>query len=500
MENAITANLAKFDHMVVLMLENRSFDNLIGYLYADTNNRSPNGDSYDGLTGSESNPMPQSGSQPPRLVPVARETKSTVVPDPDPGEEFQHINVQLFGANYPPPGGGATNQGFVIDYDQVVQESPKPNADIEQIMRCYDPSGIPCMAEIINRYAVCDRWFASVPSQTWPNRSFVHAASSNGHVNNAPNNPLLWRIATIFNRMSSMRRRSWRVYFDEFFVSLTRLQMSQLWPPGYSKNFQPFAQFLHDANSGSLPDYAFLEPNFFSNPITGETANDQHPNHDVSVGDAFIGKVFNAIVTSPQWLANKVLFVITYDEHGGCYDHVSPPTTATPPKKVVGDYGFDFRRFGVRVPTVVVSPFVPRGSVFRKPEGGLEYDHTTILATVERRFGIKALSKRDAAAPDLGGILSLSQPRNDSAPITIVQPQNEILLSYARADLATEPLNDLQQSMVVAMHYAASAQPQKFPPAGELEVSAAMVRELESVRTVGEAFAYIQTAKQKSGF
>jgi phospholipase C len=493
----MTENLAKVENIIVLMLENRSFDNLIGYLYSENGNKSPNGDVYDGLTGAESNPMPQSGQQAGQPVFVMREKKSTTIPDPDPGEEYQHINMQLFSINPPPATAKATNQGFVLDYDQVLQEDPKSHADVTQIMRCYDPSAIPCMAEIIRRYAVCDRWFASVPSQTWPNRSFVHAGSSNGHVNNAPNNPLLWRIPTVFNRMASMTGVSWRVYYDELFISLTRLQMSQLWPQGYSKNFQPFKQFLHDANSGALPSYAFIEPNFFPNPITGELANDQHPNHDVSIGDSFIGKVFNAIVTSPQWLANEVLFMITYDEHGGCYDHVFPPTNATPPDSIAGAYGFDFRRFGVRVPAVVVSPFVPPGSVFRAPQGKTPFDHTSILATVERRFAIKPLSKRDVVSPDVSIAMSLSQPRQDSSPLTIVIPEMEMLLdARGRNEIASTPLNDLQQSMVTAMHFAAFGTPREEPQGAEAELEP--TRQPETVRTVGDAFAYIRSARQKT--
>jgi phospholipase C len=480
--------LQTFDSVVVLMLENRSFDNLIGFLYADDKNRSPNGDRYDGLTGDETNP--DSKGKP---VQVKRELKISNVPNPDPGEEFQHINMQLFSTQDPPPGAVPSNQGFVLDYASVVKASSTPKADISQIMRGYDPSMIPCLAEIIRRYAVCDRWFASVPSQTWPNRSFVHAAQSNGHVNNAPDNPLLWHIPTIFNRMAK-QGTSWSVYYDEAFVSLTWLQMSQLWPLGYWKHFHPFDQFLHDANAGALPAYSFIEPNFFHNPLTGEAATDQHPIHDVVAGDSFIGKVFNAVVTSPQWLANKVLFIITYDEHGGCFDHVKPASNATPPKKGKGDSGFDFKRFGVRVPAIVVSPYVKKGSVFHAPDGKLDYDHTSILATVERRFGINALTARDKAALDLGGILTLVNPRKDSAPLSIPQPKGAMFSPAQKAAVANLPLNDLQQTMVKAMQVAQTAQGKAVPAAALAKAAPPL-----PVKTVGDAYKFIQAARRNLG-
>src|SRR5262245_25452576 len=154
--------LATVESIVVLMLENRSFDNLIGYLYYPRN-QSPNGDPYDGLTGNEWNPD-SNGVH----IPVHQVVNSTTTPDPDPGEEFQHINMQLFSVNPPPPNTPATNKGFVLDYEHVVAGSNNPSADTTQMMQCYLPDVVPCMPEIIRRYAVCDRRFASMQTQTWP--------------------------------------------------------------------------------------------------------------------------------------------------------------------------------------------------------------------------------------------------------------------------------------------------------------------------------------------
>ncbi|SBP89775.1 alkaline phosphatase family protein [Thiomonas delicata] len=120
----------------------------------------------------------------------------------------------------------------------------------------------------------------------------------------------------------------------------------------------------------------------------------------------------------PAW--NETLLIITYDEHGGCYDHVPPPTDAVPPDHSVGEYRFDFTRFGVRVPTVLVSPRIKAGTVFRVPEGTMPLDHTSILKTVERRWKLPPLTQRDAAAPDVGAVLTLAEPRTDD-PLAGVQ-------------------------------------------------------------------------------
>jgi phospholipase C len=142
--------------------------------------------------------------------------------------------------------------------------------------------------------------------------------------------------------------------------------------------------------------------------------------------------VYTALKSGPAW--NQTLLVVTYDEHGGCYDHVAPPLGATPPDNSAGEFGFDFCRFGVRVPAVLVSPLIAAGTVFRVPAGSVPIDHTSILATVERRFGLPALTKRDAAAPDLGDVLTESSPRTDDPLVGISPPS-----SSAKSPAATLP-------------------------------------------------------------
>jgi phospholipase C len=277
------------------------------------------------------------------------------------------------------------------------------------------------LSTLAREFAVCDAWHACVPSQTLPNRDFVHAATSNGQVNNAP--LPICDAPTIFNRCSA-KNVSWRVYHgvehQDLGFSLTRTIMSALHDPALDANFVPMTRFAADAAAGDLPAYAFLEPQF-----SGPGQNDQHPNADIRPGDKLIADIYEALSSGPAW--ENTLLVVTYDEHGGCFDHVPPPGGATAPDARPGDkdnkfgaagqLGFRFNRFGVRVPTVLVSPWIEAGTVAR-PKGDIPFDHTSVIATVTRRFGLEPLTYRDQAAPDLSCVLTLTQPRADKPAVS----------------------------------------------------------------------------------
>jgi phospholipase C len=151
-----------------------------------------------------------------------------------------------------------------------------------------------------------------------------------------------------------------------------------------------------------LPAFTFLEPSWDA------AGNSQHPNYDVALGEQLIHDVYYALRNGPNWAST--LLIITYDEHGGNYDHVAPPAGATPPGDgTVGEFGFDFTRFGVRVPAVLVSPLIAAGTVFRAAEGVI--DHTSVLKTLQERWGVAPLTARDRAAPSLADALTLAEPR-----------------------------------------------------------------------------------------
>jgi phospholipase C len=496
-------NLSSIKSIVVLMMENRSLDTWAGWIYAPEN-VSPNGDAFDGLTPELGNP-PSPGST--EFIPVGR-TTNHMNPTPDPGEPYPHVNVQLFEKNPPPdPLPAKQNLGFVWDYTNVLHMGCYPT-NPATILDGFDPSVVSCTQAIAKQFAICDQWFCSVPTQTWPNRSFVHTGWSNGNLVNFPYDPMLWDVPTIFNVMARRPGSTWRVYYHDLIFPLVMVQFPQMQKFGYAKNFHHIDQFLHDAASGSLPQYAFIEPRFIADPIAGPET-DAHPPHSAFIGDQFIGEIYNAIVTGPQFKANEVLFIITFDEHGGTYDHVAPFTNATP-VGVNMETQFTFNRFGVRVPTIVVSPFVKKGSVFNKPAGVpndappstyTPYDHTSILKTIELAYGYPNMTARDNAAPDLGGILT-EPARTDYGPVPVTGPFQElkdwIAERISRESVSKMPLNDLQVSIVAAaahmrptLDHSDDAQPAIVPPTPE---------EVEKLpRTVAEAIDFFKAKKEELG-
>jgi phospholipase C len=179
-------------------------------------------------------------------------------------------------------------------------------------------------------------------------------------------------------------------------------------------HFGLFTDFQAAAAGGSLSAYAFLEPGFDA------AGNSQHPNYNVALGEQLIHDLYYALRNGPDW--DETLLIITYDEHGGCYDHVAPPLGAVPPDDSAGEYGFDFTGFGVRVPMVLVSPLIAAGTVLRVAANAMPLDHTSILKTVETRWNLPRLTARDAAALDIGAALTLAVARTDDPVAGVVVP------------------------------------------------------------------------------
>jgi phospholipase C len=416
--------LPQIQNIVVVMFENRSLDNLCGWLYSNPGSRPslylPTGSpaAYNGLNPNLWNPSNPSyfKGEPPNKVPIQQGTTGYQIPDPDPEETFDHVTFQIYGSKVPPPNPKYPMQGFVMDYATVEPTPSNP----DQIMETYTPNQLPVLSALAQNYAISDAWFCSVPSQTLPNRAFVHAGTSNGQVNNGilPD-PADFDVPSIFNVLNS-RGVGWKVYSDTILTpSLTRTFFPQLWDPILEDHFQGFGAFQDDCANNSLPEYSFVEPSFLFEP------NDQHPPHDVWAGELFLYQIWKAVSESPGW--NNILLVVMYDEHGGCYDHVLPPTGATTPDPASnpGDQGFKFDRFGVRVPVVVVSPYVQAGTVFRS-NTSTPYDHTSILATLRDWLEIPASdmlpSQRIVQAPNLDQVLTLAAPRALTPQIAPPQP------------------------------------------------------------------------------
>lgn len=457
-------NLDKIKHIVVLMLENRSFDNLLGWLYHDNKQREDQ-PKFEGLNLSLWNPLDNIDTDGNRFiekVPVEMNGQKKykgskeidnpadfTLPAPDPGEGFRDTNYQLYGvydvdAVYPPE---PVNIGFVNNYQNAMLYGTYSFGDAptdpRSIMKCYTPDQTPVLSQLAKSFAVCDQYYCSIPSQTLPNRDFVHAATSTGYVNNKPYANC--NAKTIFNQIQDAidggrKDLSWAVYSGTSAgqpFSLTRVIMTELVDKKFDPNFKALTNFRKDAAAGNLPSYTFIEPQF-----SGPGQNDQHPPSDIRTGEKLIADIYNDLVHSPLW--SKTLFVITYDEHGGCYDHVSPPNGAKNPdeKNAAGQMGFMFNRFGMRVPAVLISPYIEPGTIFRSPSWP-PFDHTSVIKTIQKCFGLSGyLTQRDLHANDLGGVLKLSTARKDKPA---VKPLKWNLKSNPKDE------NDLHRTIVTVL-------------------------------------------------
>ena len=394
--------LSSIKYIVQLMLENRSFDQMLGFLYENSGNKSPSGEPFEGLTGNESNPD-DAGRQV-KVFKIDHTAKHPyLMPGADPGEGFHNTNYQLFSTDIPAHGAAPKNQGFVINFKASIAsdlakhfKDTLPGTDPSEIMGMYSPEMLPVMSALAKGFAVCDHWFSSAPTQTIPNRAFAAAATSQGHLDNQVK---VFTCQSIFGLMSK-KNIDWAIYGYNR-DPLTRLDYTDIQSAPES-HFGHFRDFQARAAAGKLPPYTFLEPSW------GASGNSQHPNYVVAVGEQLLHDVYYALRNGPGW--NDTLLAITYDEHGGNYDHVAPPWGATPPDNSVGEWGFDFNRFGVRVPALLISPRIAPGRVFRTKHGTI--DHTSLLKTVEQRWGLGSLTARDKAAPDLGDVLT-EKPRTD---------------------------------------------------------------------------------------
>jgi len=453
--------LNDIEHIVVVMMENRSFDNLLGWLYDNQTNPpkfnipaqpSP---TFEGLKpNTYSNVLNGNqvfASHPPTAWPPAN--NPNVVPTPDPHEEFQFVTAQLFGTTSPAPGSVADMSGFLLDYSA-------PNAggaNAGQIMQTFGPTDANVLNDLARNFAVCDYWYASVPSQTWPNRAFVHTGSSDGHLNN--DNYELYDIPTIFNVLES-QGKTWGVFHDTTLIP--SLTLTQFFPrltlhDGCFHKYDIFKQMCGVAATAApaqkLPQYSFVEPRF--TPELGLFAidypADYHPPHNICRGEQFLADVYQAVKNSPY--RDKILLVITFDEHGGCYDHMPPPTGAVPPnpKPISNDGSFDFSRFGVRVPTILVSSYLQPGTVFRAPSGQTPFDHTSIQATLRDWLNLDAdpknpflTSPRIKSAPMLDVVLTLDDTNKNTN-----WPDITATCTIGDDDKSLQtPLNGLQHSLI----------------------------------------------------
>ena len=385
-------------HVVVLVLENQSFDRLLGWVTLPDPAQK-----LDGLTGRESNPASPGGEN----VFVSRTTSTEAyVTDPSPGHSLDDATVQLFGQRTVPDPPVPTNGGFVMSYAEQPGSGGRP-IGLEAgktIMQCLDPGLVPVISSLARNFVVCDRWFSSVPGPTWPNRFFLHAGTANGLLDTPETAAQLrstfwgspYRMRSIFESLMD-GGHSWKVYFDDYAQTFALRNLHR-----YADRFVQFEAFARDVASGNLPEYAFIEPRSFSAP--GWPANDQHPPHSVLEGERLIARIYDTL-RGEEAVWRQCLFVLLYDEHGGFYDHVKPPA-AVVPDATSAHASFGFDRLGLRVPAILVSPWVAEGVADHTT-----YDHTSLPATIKKMFGLPSfLTARDAAAATFERNF-LAQPR-----------------------------------------------------------------------------------------
>ena len=422
-------------HIVVLMLENQSFDRLLGFVRLDDPSQR-----LDGLTGEESlPPTPGDRSQ---MVRLGRGTTPALhVTNPNPGHQFEDIAVQVFGQEEVPDPPRPTMDGFLANYALQADDDGKA-IGLERAaagLAGLDPSLAPVISTLARSFVVCDRWFSSVPGPTWPNRFFVHAATSNGYVESPTNLEQLagflgrrFRLRTIFENLAAAGR-TWTVYFGDHAQAFGISSLHRY----ADTNFRRLEQFAADVAANALPSYAFLEPPYMDAP--GTSAADQHPPHHLLDGERLIAQVYDTLRGTPAvW--EQSLLVLLYDEHGGFYDHVPPPAAVPPDEASASSGKFGFDRLGVRVPALLISPWARKGWVDHQV-----YDHTALLATVKTHFGLPDfLTRRDARANVLSdaGFLPGPRPLDDTpAHLTRLVPDH---VSSPRPG----KLSDLQQSLL----------------------------------------------------
>lgn len=447
------APLPGIEHIVVLMLENRSFDNVLGNLY-------PPSDTFDGIPADASNTYTPLLSEPQTVTPTNTPPSGNsiyITPNPDPGELQSDMQTQIYNG-----GSTATMGGFAQNYYDVTLGTATPG-DIMCYFDCNAEGGIgqlPVTTFIAQNYAVSDRWFGSGPVQTFPNRMFTFCGTPGQYpvlfVQTAAINDLDYALfpqgsgyagalgavtnTTVFELLDNAAKTAkydpanWKVYFHDVPLSAISSYVNDAWNQGSecvssfddSDYDTPYGTtFATDVQNGTLPAFAFIEPRYWSNYSNlGNLANSNHPGNDdwhtIGVtgnpidcrnGEALLVEVLGTLLSNVE-LFNSTLLVVIYDEHGGVWDHAAPPAALTPFARDVAN-GDVYSSFGPRVPALFANPalfgnaVIPAGTAYR-PASGSKYpfDHTTIIATLTAQFGLDGpLTARDGAAPVLSGLI-----------------------------------------------------------------------------------------------
>jgi phospholipase C len=477
--------LSGIEHIVVLMFENRSFDNVLGGLYPGKSQSE-----FDGLTGNETNPLDPCASGSPQIQVFQGPTDldTMIMPYPDPGELFNDMNEQIFGccpsiqyaAGECPDTGPALMNGFVSNYLRQPASPDEVPPIANHIMQYYAPGptgNVPISSALARAYAVSDRWFASGPVQTLANRFFTHCATPSTYIENGiqyaltDNQGLIDRHTdpdgtvndkSVFQLLDAAAgsgqwrwpgRMAWKVYYHDWPISAFVKYVDDNWGIFHEGNVHwisgSFGGFFHDVENDKLPTYSFIEPRYSSvfsgtsscNHPGGSDINENPPAISICNGELLLQSIYQALYNGPNNLFQKTLFIVTYDEHGGLYDHARPPAAVSPfvPGTV---QGFAYDRYGVRVPAIFINPYIQPQTIFRPSASSNPFDHTSIISTLCAQFGLDGpLTPRDGSAPTLAGLINPENSLNPFAPwdLPSVNCPTPVASAVAPGGRRTEP-------------------------------------------------------------
>jgi len=439
-------------HIVVVMLENRSFDNLLGWLYSEdpplqfipSENPLPFQGLSDSLAKAFANPLQNSMGNfvysclPVKGVPSSGVSEWLNSPPYDPNEPFSNVSKQIFGM------GGMTVPtmlGFVQDYASLWAENEweRDRLNICSVMESYTDKQLPVFTSLARHYAVSDFWFSSVPTQTNPNRAFSVCGTSEGQIVNGFLGKSVFNADTIWNRWEEIGS-SWTIFWQSDMLPVIfpgPFHTSRMFPsmgaiPNLESHYQKIDAFHELARNGGLPEFSFIEPQWTfcegveleelkkicpdTDYLAGLQGNDFHPPGDVRTAENFLANIYTSLIANQEaW--EKTLLVVLFDEHGGIFDHIPPPSAVAPDTHF--ENGFMFDRYGVRTPALFISPRIKKGTVLRPDSSATPFDHTSLIATLLKWKQMDPsqwnMGKRTAIAPTFEAVVTENIARNDAA-------------------------------------------------------------------------------------
>jgi phospholipase C len=448
----------RIKHVVYLMLENRSFDHVCGWLYEKQEkniNFVGRSGPFDGASLNMFNLDPGSASPSDQR----KDPEKVFLNKYKDGKLSEEWSLDFL-TDDPYHDKSDVMRQYFYGQQHGYAERAKPemggfvwNNGVHTVMATYTPEQLPVLNGLARGFAISDAWFSSMPSATDPNRAFAFTGSALGQLNNFQNGaqytywPYNSHRPSIWKMLWTNGFKDWKIYnsiewmnfvhtyhlflegqipsVDDAIEKATRQSgiASQILSSGGQIGTEPFidniGQFKKDARAGKLPRFSFIEPVW----IGGAGTTSYHPGADPVLGERALNELYEALKAGPAW--NETLFIITFDEHGGLFDHVPPPYAEKPWPNDVND-GFQYDMMGVRVPTILISPLIEERTVFRSP-GPVDYDSTSILATLLNWYGVPkarwCLGDRTHHAPTFEGVFQRKVPR-ETAP-SLVPPYDK---------------------------------------------------------------------------